>query len=124
MLRWAGIAADVLGQCIGLDEPLMAGGLDSLGAVELQNAIAARFSTPMPATLVFDFPTLRALAPFVAAHAQPPQAAAASGTAVRQALQPVGAAGRAAAVLRRTLDAVRDVLGDRIQPDVPMMEVI
>lgn len=124
MLRWAGIAADVLGQRIGLDEPLMAGGLDSLGAVELQNAIAARFSTSMPATLAFDFPTLRALAPFVAAHAQLPQEGAASGTAVRQALQPVGAAGHAAEVLRQTLDAVRDVLGDRIQPDIPMMEVI
>ena len=111
------------GQRIGLDEPFMAAGLDSLGAVELQKAVAARFSTSVPATLVFDFPTLRALAPFVAAHAQLPQLAAGTGTAARRALQPMGAAEHAAEVLRQTLDAVRDVLGDRIQPDIPMMEV-
>ena len=40
-------------------------GLDSLGAVELRNAIAAKFGVALPATVAFDFPTASALAGFV-----------------------------------------------------------
>ena len=40
-------------------------GLDSLGAVELRNAIAARFGVALPATVAFDFPTASALAGYV-----------------------------------------------------------
>ncbi len=40
-------------------------GLDSLGAVELRNAIAAKFGVALPATVAFDFPTASALAGYV-----------------------------------------------------------
>ena len=49
------------------DQPLMEAGLDSLGAVELRNALGARFGIEMPATLTFDHPSITALAAYVSA---------------------------------------------------------
>ena len=45
----------------------MEAGLDSLGAVELRNALSAHFSVELPATVTFDHPTPAALAAFLAA---------------------------------------------------------
>lgn len=41
-------------------------GLDSLGSVELRNALSAQFEVELPATAVFDYPTVAALAGFIA----------------------------------------------------------
>jgi acyl carrier protein len=121
-LHVAGIAADVLGRAIGQDEPFMAAGLDSLGAIEFQSAIAARFGTSMPATLVVDFPTIRSLLPAVVSRAQPLQPTRVQGTAAWQH-QHAGTNGRAAEVLQETLAVIADVLGGSIQADTPFMEV-
>jgi len=55
----------VLGADIPSDEPLMAAGLDSLGAVELHNALQESMGVELPSTLMFDYPSVDAIADFL-----------------------------------------------------------
>ena len=64
----AGVAAvvkQVLGTVPDADQPLMEAGLDSLGAVELRNALTAQFAIQLPATLIFNYPSIAAIAAFL-----------------------------------------------------------
>lgn len=63
--RIAAIVRDIVGDSVGLDDPLMQAGLDSLGATELQRTISTQFQINVPATLAFDYPSVKALAEFV-----------------------------------------------------------
>ncbi len=47
----------VLGKEIGLDEPLLAAGLDSIGSGEVHASLEKSSRVPLPSTLVFDYPT-------------------------------------------------------------------
>ncbi|WP_143261731.1 type I polyketide synthase [Allokutzneria sp. NRRL B-24872] len=64
--------ADVLGHAsgasVGADTAFQGMGFDSLTAVEFRNRMNALFAVRLPATLVFDYPTPRAVAEFVQAE--------------------------------------------------------
>ena len=75
-IRAAVLAAvgDILGAAaaaMGAGQPLMEAGLDSLGAVELRNALQSRFGVQLPATAVIDYPSVDALTAFVATLVTP-----------------------------------------------------
>ena len=60
----------VIGEILGDMQPLMAGGLDSLGAVELRNSLQSQLGLQLPSTLVFDYPTVTALVDFLCPQLQ------------------------------------------------------
>ena len=61
----------LIGGQVAQDQPFMEAGLDSLGAVELRNTLATRYSLDLPASLIFDYPTVAALSSFLVASMQP-----------------------------------------------------
>ena len=61
----------VMGHRLPLDEPLMAAGLDSLGAVEFTNALQTKLGLDVPQTLIFDYPTVHAITDFLAPRLAP-----------------------------------------------------
>jgi len=61
----ADAVASVLGSSVSSDASLMEVGLDSLGAVELRNALSQQFELDLPATFTFDYPSVRAMSGFI-----------------------------------------------------------
>eukprot|EP00854_Cymbomonas_tetramitiformis_P021040 gene21040-25248_t len=60
--RLMAMVSDVLGSGIGVNEPLMDAGLDSLGAVEFRKTIENDIGVDLPATVAFDYPSVATLA--------------------------------------------------------------
>ena len=68
--------SDILGTTVATDAPLMSVGLDSISATEFTNALAERFDAELPQTLMFDHPTIDAMAGFIAETTEKPVGAA------------------------------------------------
>ena len=65
------LLSGLVGSPVPADQPLMEAGLDSIGAVELRNAVSERFGIELPATVTFDYPTAADLARFVVQRSAP-----------------------------------------------------
>merc|ERR1740121_3142899 len=61
------VALSLMGvESLAGDTPLMDAGLDSLASVEFQNNLQKEFGTMMmPATMVFDYPSVKTMADFI-----------------------------------------------------------
>ncbi len=92
-------------------QPLMEAGLDSLGAVELRNNLEQAFHVGLPATLTFDYPTITALADYLAAATGEPHDSVLPATPRAEGL-PVSAN-----VARDVRDIVTAMLGPNIDED-------
>ena len=57
----------LISPCCGIRQA----GLDSLGAIDLRNAVSINFGVDLPATVAFDYPTVAMLAGFVSERLQP-----------------------------------------------------
>ena len=56
----------LLGREVEADEPLMEAGLDSMTAVELHGSVQETMGVELPATIMFDYPTVQALSGYIA----------------------------------------------------------
>lgn len=70
------LVTTVLGAAPSGDQPLMEAGLDSLGAVDLRNSMTSVFGVELPPTATLDYPTVDALAKFIASSVVPPDSTA------------------------------------------------
>lgn len=115
------VARSILGTDVAADAPLMAAGLDSLGSQELKNLLASKLGLELPATLVFDYPTVAAMADFVhgesvkhhsAAHQDPAKAA-------KSSLD--GGSSQLGRIQAEVASTVYSILGSSIPEDAPLM---
>lgn len=66
LTMWQPLAcAGLLGSNISTATPLMEAGLDSIGAVEMRNAVNEKYGVELPATIMFDYPTIGDLAHYM-----------------------------------------------------------
>ena len=110
------IVSQSVGRSVGVDEPLVAAGLDSLGAVEVRRELAAVAGIDLPSTLIFDYPTIANIAAHILEVMPvdaPPLAVVAAASGVP--------AGRPSA-LAIIQEAVGRIIGDAVVSDTtPLM---
>lgn len=66
--KLAVILKETVGQNVDAEAPLMEAGVDSLAASELVQQLAAEFCVELPATLLFDHPSMSSISSHVASE--------------------------------------------------------
>ena len=64
-MQVAACVSEVFGTEVAADTPLMAAGIDSLGATEIQQALGESLSAELPATILFDHPSINGIASLI-----------------------------------------------------------
>ena len=59
------VVLETAGTSVAADTPLMSAGLDSIAATALATTLAQRVDAELPQTVLFDHPTIRAMASLV-----------------------------------------------------------
>jgi acyl carrier protein len=81
---------EIQGTAAALDAPIASTGMDSIAMTELATVLAERVDTELPQTLLFDHPTIRTVATFVATTA-PSEATVDTATEETRGLAPSAA---------------------------------
>ncbi|QDZ20181.1 polyketide synthase [Chloropicon primus] len=98
----------VVGHEVSPDDPLMAAGLDSLGAMELRSSLEQSLGIDLPGMLIFDYPSVHAIIEYAESFIEPRQSS--------------GTSGMDADVLQQKVkEAVHAVVGHDTNPDEPLM---
>ncbi len=114
------LVTGMLGPNVSVDAPLMESGLDSMSAVELRNNLSGLLGAPLPATVTFDYPSISALAGYIAEHAA--EAALAS-PGSGDGGQTARARGATLAEVRAQLTVIVErMLGISVPANQPLME--
>ena len=107
-------------------------GLDSLGAVEVRNALVEKFYISVPATVVFDYPTPQALQDFIISNLKQSagrQELISSSQDLQNLSEGTQAVRRAPKIDSKGIESqvlaiVESVLGSAASAQQPLMEVI
>ena len=91
----------------------------STGAVELRNSLASKLDAELPATLTFDYPSISALATFLATQSSPKDGRHSD---VEPQASREAASISTDAILAELQGIVSGMLGAEVAPDQPLME--
>ncbi|MDA9173036.1 acyl carrier protein [bacterium] len=113
----ANCVADLMGNELDANEPLMAAGMDSLASTELVKKLSVELDSDIPSTLLFDHPTMGAIAAYLYSTI-----AAAPRLREDRLMPPPVAAGPSRPELSSLVaNCVADLMGNELDANEPLM---
>lgn len=131
------IAQEFVGDGVSPEETLSSAGLDSLGAVELRNALVSKLKVTLPGTLIFDYPTINSMVGYISTLVEPEETRAPthqqslqsaylspplSDIQQRRQQRPRHPFANPEDIVRRVSDLVETLLGERPGDSQPLLD--
>ena len=127
------VAKELVGPAVSIDAPLMQAGLDSLGATEFRSRLSEQLGgVDLPATIIFDFPTIRQIEEHVTTCVTPQAAPATRSAAmpdIQSLLALLGAgtsstepSSSVASVSEVVRTVAKELVGPVVSIDAPLMQ--